>query len=115
MEYRTQAGDTLETIADKYNVPMPILASMNPHLTEAGIKGGETIYIPRLNRIYCQQMFMEDEMDSDSGMPGAMYPGQQPGYPPQYMMQNMPMYPGMQQSPWMQPPMQRDFSGDIDS
>ncbi|WP_216624437.1 LysM peptidoglycan-binding domain-containing protein [Paenibacillus foliorum] len=70
-------GDTLGTLAQRYNVPQPILEAMNPHIQDPNALMPNSItYIPRLHMMYCHKMYLEQEAPASRGDP-AMYPGQQ--------------------------------------
>jgi spore germination protein YaaH len=92
-----QEGETMTKLAKKYNVPQPILETINPHLQNpAAFSPGETIYVPRMDKMYCQTMYMEDntqyigqQTTPYATMPSAMYPTQQ-------MTPYTGMYPQMQ-------------------
>ena len=54
------------------------------------------MYIPRLNRMYCQRMYMTDESQSNTA-PGQMLQQPYPGVQQPYPGMQMPGYPGVQQ------------------
>lgn len=77
-------GDTMRKLAKKYNVPQPILETMNPHLQNpSALSPGNVVNIPRLDKMYCQTLYMEQQTPA-SPMP---YPAQG---------QQMTAYPHMQ-------------------
>lgn len=85
IHHECEHGDTLESLAERYNVPQPMLTELNTHLQNPSfLNPGDTMYIPRLNRMHCQRMYMADESQSHMH-PGQMlqqpYPGMQQPYP----------------------------------
>ncbi|MEF3302023.1 LysM peptidoglycan-binding domain-containing protein [Paenibacillus sp. GYB003] len=55
-------GDTMEKLAGMYNVPIPVLEAVNPHLqSPAALTPGACVYVPRMDKLYCQKMYMEQE------------------------------------------------------
>jgi spore germination protein YaaH len=78
-------GDTMRKLAKKYNVPQPVLEAMNQHIQNpAALRPRETVYVPRMDKMYCQKMYMEEgeiqmnqPMMPYTAMPSSMYPAQQ--------------------------------------
>lgn len=59
-EYTVEQGDTMWKVAEKYNVPVSILITMNTHITDPNqLNIGVKVYIPRMNDMHCQRMYME--------------------------------------------------------
>jgi hypothetical protein len=90
--HQCKEGDSMGTLAETYNVPQPILETVNPQIQNpAVLNPGETIYVPRMHKMYCKKMYMEEES------PG-MYPTQQAmpytGAPQVYPNQQMMPSPG---------------------
>ncbi|CAG7650141.1 LysM domain-containing protein [Paenibacillus allorhizosphaerae] len=89
-QHHCQEGDSYERLADMYNVPQPILETMNPHIEHPqALSPGHIVYIPRLNKMYCHKMYLEQETAGaenaapmyTSPMQAAPYPMQIPQYP----------------------------------
>ncbi len=90
-QHECQEGDTMRKLAKRYNVPQPILEAMNPHVQNpTTLTPGENVYIPRMDKMYCQTMYMEQET-AGAHMPYPMHPNQQM-MPPTYMPSTP--YPG---------------------
>jgi hypothetical protein len=59
-EYTVEHGDTMWKIAEKYNVPIQILITMNTHIADPNqLNIGDKVYIPRMHDMHCQRMYME--------------------------------------------------------
>jgi hypothetical protein len=69
-------GDTMWKLAQKYNVPLPLLITFNTHIQNPNVFNiGDIIYIPRMCDMYCQKMYMEPTMYPDMASPYEMrYP-----------------------------------------
>jgi hypothetical protein len=69
-EHVVEQGDTMWKIAQKYNVPLPILITMNTHIQNPeNLNVGDRVYIPRMCDMYCQRMYMEREAAPQMSMP----------------------------------------------
>lgn len=85
-KHKVEKGDTMWKIAEKYNVPLPLLIAANPHIANPNdIHPGETIFIPRLCDMHCHKMFMEPGVNPFFGM----HPNMQ-NMPNMMNMPNMP-------------------------
>lgn len=78
-EHQCTHGDTMIVLAQKYNVPRPVLEAMNPHIQNPNVlTAGIIVYIPRMDKMFCHKMYLEHEMSgpSQQTMPytGATYP-----------------------------------------
>ncbi|MCR8634555.1 hypothetical protein [Paenibacillus radicis (ex Xue et al. 2023)] len=61
-QHQCNEGDTIGTLAEMYNVPQPILETMNPHIQNSEyLAPGSIANIPRLDKMYCHKMFMEQD------------------------------------------------------
>jgi hypothetical protein len=61
-EHMIVSGDTMWNIAQKYNIPLPILVTFNPQIANPNVLNpGDKVYIPRLCDMYCQKMYVEQE------------------------------------------------------
>jgi hypothetical protein len=70
-EHTVEAGDTMWKIAQKYNMPLPILIAFNPQIANPNvITLGEKVYLPRLCDMYCQKMYVEQDEDTPMSMDG---------------------------------------------
>jgi hypothetical protein len=108
-QHHCKEGDTMGSLAQQYNVPQPILEAMNPHLQNPNaLVSGTVTYIPRLDKMYCHKMYMEQDATANNAVP-PQYPQQQmmgdfrdPNKPPQpshnqpiYPYAHIPQYPGV--------------------
>lgn len=111
-QHHCQEEDSYEKLAKLYNVPKPILETMNPQIQHPGVLSpGNVVYIPRLDKMYCYKMHLEQEVPGPQGvspMHAAQYPMQTLQYPvadmwpkavyPMHNGQNAGYpYPGLQQ------------------
>ncbi|WP_202916173.1 LysM domain-containing protein [Paenibacillus mesophilus] len=82
-------GDTMEQLAQTYNVPGPVLEAVNPHI-QAPYQpaAGTVVHIPRMDKMFCQKMYVEQ--DVPEAAPYSQYPQQQ--YP-SYAAQPAAAYP----------------------
>lgn len=102
MQHAYCDGDTMESLAQAYNVPVPVLEAVNPQLQQPNaLPPGSIVHIPRMDKMHCQKMFMEQEVPESAGaypqfpqqpfpaysqQPSAAYPGYAyPGLPNQHM------------------------------
>lgn len=89
-QHLSQEGESMEQIAQMYNVPQPILEAMNPHIQNPNdIAPGSTAYIPRLDKMHCQTMYVQQEVPVNAAQPASFRePEQQtmpyPGIPHMY-------------------------------
>ncbi|WP_199622624.1 LysM peptidoglycan-binding domain-containing protein [Paenibacillus alkalitolerans] len=87
-QHQVREGETMDVLAATYNVPRPILEAMNTHIQNPHLLApGTVVYIPRLDRMYCKMMLMEQESShmgmaypaeqtmTYPGVPNSMYPG----------------------------------------
>lgn len=59
-QHRVQSGDTLASVAHKYNIPHAMLEEANPHLANPSQpRPGEMVYIPRISNMMCQKTYTE--------------------------------------------------------
>lgn len=66
--HHCKMGDTMESLAEMYNVPRPVLEAVNPHIQNpAALVAGSTIHVPRMNRMFCQRMYAEFESAPNTG------------------------------------------------
>lgn len=66
--HHCKKGETMESLAEMYNVPRPVLEAVNPHIANpAALAPGSTVHVPRMNRMYCQRMFAELEAAPSAG------------------------------------------------
>ncbi|MDF2721216.1 MAG: LysM protein [Paenibacillus sp.] len=89
MQHTCGEGDTMEKVAQTYNVPVPILEAMNPHMQSPySMTPGTVMQIPRMDKMYCQKMYVEQ--DATTSQPTHMqspqyasyaHPAQQQSYP----------------------------------
>jgi LysM repeat protein len=60
--HHCQHGDTMESLAEMYNVPKSVLETFNPHVMGQDIlTPGTRIQVPRLNRMNVHRMYLEVE------------------------------------------------------
>ena len=114
-EHPVKEGDSAEKIATMYNIPQSIMELSNPHIQNFQVlPPGSTVYIPRMDQMYCQKMYLEvDVYDPVAPMYNPMQSLMQQAMPTMQPMQPMmqqemptmqPMQPMMQQAmPIMQP------------
>lgn len=58
--HTVEPGDTMWEIAQRYNIPLPILLLGNPQIQNPHVlQVGEKVYIPKLCSMHCQVMYME--------------------------------------------------------
>ncbi|SFK98147.1 hypothetical protein SAMN03159341_102529 [Paenibacillus sp. 1_12] len=66
-QHQCQEGENMENVAQMYNVPQPILEAMNPHIQNPNdIAPGSTAYIPRLDKMNCHTMYMQQEVPANA-------------------------------------------------
>ncbi|WP_161631218.1 LysM peptidoglycan-binding domain-containing protein [Paenibacillus pinihumi] len=65
-QHQCKEGDTLESLARMYNCPQPILEAMNPHIQNPAQVQGTTVNIPRLDKMYCHKMYLEEKAEVNS-------------------------------------------------
>ncbi|SDN05447.1 LysM domain-containing protein [Paenibacillus sp. yr247] len=96
-QHTIKDGDTMGKLAQTYNVPGPILEVVNPHIQNLNVLApGSIIYIPRMDKMYCHKMYLEQEAP-ETGAPSPMYPTQQTM---PYTGTPSHMYPGQQMPPY---------------
>ncbi|MNI22846.1 hypothetical protein D3C73_764100 [compost metagenome] len=83
-------------LAQKYNVPQPILEAMNPHIQNPEtLAPGSITYIPRLYKMNCHKMYLEHGAAENE----ANSPMNQAQKPTPYADPSYPMYQGQQMTP----------------
>lgn len=74
MHHQCKEGETLESLAQAYNVPRPVLEVTNSHIQNLTvIAPGSIVYIPRMDKMYCHKMYLEQEVPA-AGTASAMSP-----------------------------------------
>ncbi|WP_223067372.1 LysM peptidoglycan-binding domain-containing protein [Paenibacillus caui] len=103
-QHQCKDGDTFGSLAQMYNCPQPILEAMNPHIQDpSALMPGNIVNIPRLDKMYCHKMYLEQEASQTDAYPGSTAPmtspyGGMPAYPMEYAqpnksyMENYPKY-----------------------
>jgi hypothetical protein len=72
MKHHCKEGDTLDSLAQTYNCPRPILEAMNPHIQHPHyLAAGTVVHIPRLDQMVCHKLYLEQEVYDER----AAYPG----------------------------------------
>ncbi|WP_207953016.1 LysM peptidoglycan-binding domain-containing protein [Paenibacillus agricola] len=67
-KHQCMHGDTMGALAQQYNVPQPILEAMNPHIQNPkALEPGSITYIPRMDKMYCHRMYIEQEGQEHQG------------------------------------------------
>lgn len=104
-QHPVKEGDSAEKIASMYNIPQSIMELTNPHIQNfQALPPGSTVYIPRMDKMYCQKMYLEQEVQEPVAPMyypmQQMMPTMQPTMSPmQHMMQMSPLhdklYPGL--------------------
>ncbi|MDR6551664.1 LysM domain-containing protein [Paenibacillus qinlingensis] len=69
-QHQCVEGDSMVKLAQKYNVPQPILEAMNPHIQQPdSLTPGNITYIPRLYKMHCHKMYLEHEVPEGASVP----------------------------------------------
>jgi hypothetical protein len=75
-QHQAQPGDTLASVAYRYNMPHSILEEANSHLANPNqLNPGETVYVPRISNMMCQKTYSEMPATEQQGQQ-MMYQGQ---------------------------------------
>ncbi|MDF2716746.1 MAG: hypothetical protein K0R28_3671 [Paenibacillus sp.] len=78
MQHTCCEGDTMEKLAQTYNVPGPVLEAVNPHIQGPySMTPGTVVHIPRMDKMFCQKMYLEQEVPETTTAPYSQYPQQQ--------------------------------------
>lgn len=79
-QHQCKDGESMGTLAQMYNCPRQILEAVNPHIPNPdALMPGSTVYIPRLDRMYCQKVYFEQEVPESAVSPYASWaPNMQP-------------------------------------